>query len=158
MSLSGFITADNFQTHNSVVFVGVKAENLTSLREQIEAIGYRLVMVTEGAPALAVIDREMPHLVMIDIDLPDMPGTKLLRLIRTESRARSTVVSIVSDRMKVSFIPFQYCSDGIYQYPFDPAELVRNLKRVGDPYREGPDGARFSTGYWPEKWSKDTDY
>ena len=62
-----------YQTH-------LKGENL------------RLVCADTGTKALALLERDLPNLVLLDLDLPDMNGLEIMRAARHQGLSTSFVV------------------------------------------------------------------
>ena len=62
-----------YQTH-------LKGENL------------RLVCADTGTEALALLERDLPNLVLLDLDLPDMNGLEIMRAARHQGLSTSFVV------------------------------------------------------------------
>jgi CheY-like chemotaxis protein len=54
--------------------------------------GYRCVTADGGEAALAAVDAEAPHLVLLDLTMPDMDGLEVLRRLRAEPRHRGLPV------------------------------------------------------------------
>ena len=44
--------------------------------------GYQVFIATKGTEALALVEREHPHLMLLDVKMPDMSGIEVLRQIR----------------------------------------------------------------------------
>ena len=52
--------------------------------------------ITDGAKALAWLGEIVPHLVVLDLNLPDASGAQILQSIRTDSRLKSTRVILAT--------------------------------------------------------------
>ena len=50
--------------------------------ETLELLGYRVLQADSGAAALAVLEREVPDLMLFDYAMPDMNGAELAGLVR----------------------------------------------------------------------------
>ncbi len=94
---------------------------------------YRVVEYTTGSEALAGMRRQRPELVLLDISLPGMDGTELLRHIRTEPSLSGVPVvaltahAMAGDRERYLGLGFDhYLSKPIV----DEAELLNALERL----------------------------
>ena len=70
--------------------------------EAIGAAGYRTLWVPDGWQALLALERELPALLLLDLSLPGMSGSELLRLIRTRpawSHIPRVIMTGTNDRM-----------------------------------------------------------
>jgi CheY-like chemotaxis protein len=52
------------------------------LRRTLAAAGFRVLQAESGAEALAVLERERPAAVTLDLDMPGLPGPEVLRRIK----------------------------------------------------------------------------
>jgi len=60
--------------------------NRTIASEALEMAGYETVAVETGAAALEILERETLDLVLLDLHMPGMPGTRLLWHIRSSAK------------------------------------------------------------------------
>jgi CheY-like chemotaxis protein len=54
------------------------------------------VTVTEGQEAVAVIRKERPDVILLDLNLPDIPGDEILRQLKSDTELADTPVIMVS--------------------------------------------------------------
>jgi two-component system, OmpR family, KDP operon response regulator KdpE len=66
---------------------------LRALQINLRARGYEVYTSTAGADALVEAARHPPHAVLLDLGLPDMDGTEVIRELRTWSTAPVIVLS-----------------------------------------------------------------
>jgi CheY-like chemotaxis protein len=52
-----------------------------SLGEFLEAEGYKVLIASHGREALAVLEEELPHVLLIDVAMPVMSGWKLVEAL-----------------------------------------------------------------------------
>ena len=75
-------------------------DNPSSLRlvEKILARhpGVRLHLAATGSDGLAAATEELPDLVLLDVDLPDVPGQDVIRSLRSDPRTSSIPVVVVT--------------------------------------------------------------
>jgi two-component system cell cycle response regulator DivK len=64
----------------------------------LEESGYRVTQASSGAEALAVPDREVPDLVLMDLGLPDMNGLEVTRQLKSEKSTREVPVIALTGR------------------------------------------------------------
>ena len=53
-----------------------------SLSELLRLVGYRTLVGRDGGQALQLAERERPHVVLLDIGLPDISGHEVARRLR----------------------------------------------------------------------------
>ncbi len=66
--------------------------NMRLAQHVLEAEGYRVVKATTGWEALDQIKTGLPDLILMDVQLPDIDGMALVRIIRANEAARETVI------------------------------------------------------------------
>lgn len=66
------------------------------LKVWLERRGYRVVEAQDGEQALEVALREIPDLIIMDVEMPGMDGLTATRQIRTEESLRNVPIITVS--------------------------------------------------------------
>lgn len=66
-------------------------------KTRLELLGYTCFMSYNGITALYFIQKEVPDLVLLDIMIPDIPGDKVLKTIRSSSWGKDIKVLIISN-------------------------------------------------------------
>ena len=100
--------------------------------------GYAVVSAMTGADALDVFERERPHLVILDLGLPDLEGTVVCERLRARSDAPILILSVRGgEQSKVAALDAG--ADDYVTKPFGPEEL---LARVRAGLRRAPAAAQ----------------
>lgn len=111
-----------------VVCVEADADNLELLHRVLETTGrYRVVGARDGLSGLALVRRERPALVLLDLDLPVVDGLETFRRLRADEQlAAIPVVAVSASVMRGER---QRCVDAGFaafvEKPFDIHELRR---------------------------------
>jgi CheY-like chemotaxis protein len=83
----------------TIAHVEENADNRLLVKVILEGV-YRVVEYETGAEALAQMAREKPDLVLMDISLPEMDGTEVLRRMRGDAALQDVpVVAITAHAM-----------------------------------------------------------
>ncbi len=69
--------------------------SLSSTR--LEKEGYTVKVAMDGAQALAMLDKESPDLVLLDIMMPGMNGFEVLKALRADPRSKDAIVVMFSN-------------------------------------------------------------
>ena len=97
------------------------------LRTSLAAQGYRVIEAESGAEALDGVAKEKPDLVILDLGLPDMNGSEVIRAIRGTSPVPIIVLSVRNDeRGKVEALDLG--ADDYVTKPFGMEELVARIR------------------------------
>ena len=72
------------------------------LSKKIQAAGYESLMASNGDDALALVIKEQPSCILLDISLPTINGLEVLRLIRQSGELGSTIPVILLTNLNMS--------------------------------------------------------
>jgi len=116
----------------TVLLVDDERDLLSVLDFNLRAAGFETVLATRGEEALAALKRRLPDLVLLDLMLPDIPGTEICRRIKSEARTRHLpVVMLTAKGEEVDrVVGFELGADDYVTKPFSVRELVLRLKAV----------------------------
>jgi two-component system, OmpR family, KDP operon response regulator KdpE len=118
---------------------------LRALRINLRARGYDVVTAAAGAEGLAAARRHPPDVVLLDLGLPDIDGSEVIRELRGWSRAPVIVLSgRAGSGDKIGALDAG--ADDYVTKPFDMEELLARLRaalRRADP---APTDTTFSIG------------
>ena len=88
-------------TGPQVLVVEDNERNMKLFCDVLQASGYRTLEATTGEGAVAVAIEHRPHLVLMDIQLPDIDGVEALDRVRTDERSASIpVVALTAQAME----------------------------------------------------------
>jgi DNA-binding response OmpR family regulator len=91
--------------------------------------GYGVLAAYDGEEALEVARRKQPDLIVLDLHLPELDGTDVCRLLRTESRVPIIMLTARStDEDKLMGLDLG--ADDYVTKPFNPRELVARIRAV----------------------------
>lgn len=101
---------------------------------QLEAAGYTVFQAEDGAQALARIDQDAPHLVVLDLTLPAVAGLDVLRAVRDgrSSAPPNLPVIVLSGRSGETdrIVGLDQGADDYLVKPFSPGELAARVRSV----------------------------
>ena len=100
-----------------------------SLSLQLEQAGYRASTAASAEDALALIKREQPDLILLDVGLPGMDGLEALRQIQQEDDI--PVIFVTARRRELdTILGLELGADGYITKPFNPDVLLAHIKSV----------------------------
>jgi two-component system, cell cycle response regulator DivK len=75
-----------------ILVVEDNAKNMKLFRDVLRAAGYGTLEATSGGQAVALAMEQVPDLVLMDVQLPDIDGVEALGRLRTNDRTASIPV------------------------------------------------------------------
>jgi two-component system NtrC family sensor kinase len=110
-----------------------------SLRGIFEGAGHRTIAVPDAPAALRVLKKDRCDLVMLDLELPEVDGVSLCRLLRAQPSLRQLPVLIFSatDNEQRKVEAFSAGADDYIVKPSTPGELISRVNsHLGFAQRE----------------------
>lgn len=94
--------------------------------------GYDVITASDGAAALELAQRSLPHLAVLDVMMPNLTGIEVMRELRAQPATRNIPVILLS-----AGFPGQSLTDGsvsgaddYISKPFGPRELPERVRDV----------------------------
>jgi CheY-like chemotaxis protein len=75
--------------------------NMELVRDILRAYGYRVGEAFDGRACLSYLDQEIPNLILMDLQLPDVDGYTLVQKLRADVRCQQLpIVAVTAFAMK----------------------------------------------------------
>ncbi|MBC6469996.1 response regulator transcription factor [Actinomadura alba] len=91
--------------------------------------GYRPIVARTGPEALEFFDRSGAEMVLLDLRLPGLPGTDVLRRLRSTSDVPVIIVTGRDDEID-RVVGLEIGADDYVTKPFSPQELIARVQAV----------------------------
>jgi DNA-binding response OmpR family regulator len=104
----------------------------------LKSEGYSAMVAPDAHSGLALAQSGQFDLIILDLLLPDFPGTKLLRRLREKDRRVPVLVVTARDEMASKAENFAAGADDYLTKPFAFAELIMRIKAL---LRRSPEAA-----------------
>jgi DNA-binding response OmpR family regulator len=102
----------------------------------LQRAGYQVQTAADGKIALAVLEKEIPDLVILDLMLPEIDGLSLTRWLR--DRSDVPIIMLTARREEIDRIAgLEMGADDYVVKPFSPQELVSRVRAVMRRLRRG---------------------
>jgi DNA-binding response OmpR family regulator len=105
-----------------VLIIEDEADLLEVLEIVFENAGYRVTTAANGVDGWQYFDREHPDLVVLDLNMPQMSGFRLLELMRSESEVPVLILTAY-DFAEAEEVA-NYRPNYFMHKPFDAQELI----------------------------------
>jgi two-component system phosphate regulon response regulator PhoB len=116
-----------------ILIVEDEADLAATLAYNLKREGFVPTVAHDGAQALAkALSGEPPQLVLLDLMLPDMPGTEVCRRLRAAAETRSVPIIILTARGDEidRVVGFEVGADDYVTKPFSVRELLLRVRAV----------------------------
>ena len=119
-----------------ILVVDDEPRNVKILQIQLKARGYTVYTAADGLEALGVVEKEMPDLILLDINMPKMDGFEVVKQIRTNEATEFipiVMITALRDTRENRIKSIEAGADDFIEKPFDSLEVlarVRSLLRI----------------------------
>lgn len=105
---------------------------LMSLEFLMKKNGYDVMIARNGTEALELLEKQIPHLVLLDIMMPDVDGYEICRRIKKTEKLKAIKVVFMSAKTKEADIQKGYdLGASLYiTKPFSTRELVKQIHEL----------------------------
>lgn len=88
---------ENRQT-KKILIVDDEPDILEFLQYNLKKEGYEVVSASDGKQAVTVAEREKPHLIILDIMMPELDGVETCRVLRSKKEFADTPIAFLTAR------------------------------------------------------------
>jgi len=105
--------------------------NMRLAQHVLEIEGYTVVKAATGQEALKQIESTLPDLILMDLQLPDIDGMTLVRILRAKAMTRDTTIlaltayAMKGDRERI----LQIGCNGYISKPINVQEFINTVRR-----------------------------
>ena len=115
-----------------ILVVDDEADILNLLKYNLEKAGFTVLLAKDGPEAIESAVKNRPHLILLDIMLPDMEGTEVLKRLKgaQETRAIPVIMLTAKGEEVDKIVGFELGAEDYITKPFSPRELVLRARAV----------------------------
>ena len=98
--------------------------------------GYTILTANNGKDAVEIAKKEIPHLIVLDVMMPDLDGPATLQRLRADPNTAQIPVIFLTAKMQTSEVK-QYQAMGaidVIAKPFDPMLLATQVQKIWDQH------------------------
>jgi len=117
------------QKHKTIFLVDDDATNLAVGRDTLSAY-YDILTLNSGARLLKVLERNIPDLILLDVEMPEMSGYEVIRKIKSKTETANVPVMFLTAK-KDGASELEGLSLGAIDYiskPFSPPLLLKRIE------------------------------
>jgi two-component system phosphate regulon response regulator PhoB len=127
-----------------ILVVEDEPDLLALVRINLEQAGFEVETAENGNDALAALRRAPPDLMILDLMLPDVPGTEICRRVRgSDELSELPVIMLTAKADEVDrVVGLELGADDYVTKPFSPRELTLRVRAVLRRQQPAPTPAR----------------
>jgi len=120
------------ESRRDILVVEDEADIRKLVRYNLEQEGFVPLEAADGEQALALLRKQRPHLVILDLMLPGMNGLEVCRVLRADERLSKLPVLMLTARATEvdKVLGLEIGADDYVTKPFSPRELVARVKAL----------------------------
>lgn len=103
-----------------------------SLESRLQWLGYQVFTAQDGLPALGIINREKPALVLLDLELPTLSGLELLKRLPQLSHIPVVIIMTAFGSIERAVEAMKLGASDFIIKPFDQEYLKVQIKKALD--------------------------
>ncbi|MCX7914547.1 MAG: response regulator [Thermodesulfovibrionales bacterium] len=107
-------------------------DNMVLITRFLEKFGYHTLKAMTGLEGIEIALREKPDFILLDIQLPDIEGTEVLKRIRDSEIGRNipiiavTSYAMAGDRQRL----LSAGCNGYIEKPIDPEQVISQIREL----------------------------
>lgn len=125
------LTPNSVNRRTTVLHVEDNADNRLLIRRILNADGYDVLEAESAAQALQVLQEQMPDLILMDINMPDVDGYMLTARLKSQPGLKHVpIIAITANALKGDRErSLQAGCDGYIQKPIDVDTLTEQIAK-----------------------------
>lgn len=119
---------------NKVLIVDDEPNILMSLEFLMKKNGYQVFIARDGSEAIALLDRELPKVIVLDIMMPNVDGYEVCRYVKNHDRLQDTrVIFLTAKGKEVDELKgYDFGADYYMTKPFSTRNLVEKVNEFSE--------------------------
>jgi len=118
-------------SERTILYIEDNEYNRKIVRQLLGRTSYRLVEAIDGETGVAMAQKELPQLILMDVQLPKMSGLDATRALRADPRTKDIPIIVITsfalsgDREKAATAG----ADNYLAKPYSPRELLALVRQ-----------------------------
>jgi DNA-binding response OmpR family regulator len=99
-------------------------------KRRLESAGYEVLTAETGEDALAFLQKDIPHLILLDLLLPIMQGEEVCKRIKCDANLKHVpVILFTASSSDIPKVAKEVGADDYIVKPFEPEELLGKVRK-----------------------------
>ena len=116
--------------NTKILLVDDEPDIVEIIRFNLEQNGYKISTASDGLEAIKIAEKEIPHLIIMDVMMPNLDGIEACERLRQDDRFSDTIIMFLTARGEdYSYVAaFDAGADDYVTKPIKPKVLVSKVK------------------------------
>jgi two-component system alkaline phosphatase synthesis response regulator PhoP len=118
--------------NNKILLVDDEKDILEFISYNLQKEGFEVFTSTNGRDAVKIAQREKPHLIILDVMMPDLDGIETCRVIRELPELKNSLIAFLTARSEdySQIAGFDAGADDYINKPIKPRVLISRVKAL----------------------------
>lgn len=115
-----------------ILLVDDEPDILEFLAYNLKKVGFEVLQAENGKDAIALAKKEIPHLIVLDVMMPDMDGIETCRELRDQPVLKDVLIAFLTARGEdyTQIAGFEVGADDYITKPIKPRVFVSRIKAL----------------------------
>jgi len=114
-------TVNSIQKNKKILIIDDEIDDLEAMDEILTIAGHSIIKCNDSTDALEMISKQNIDLILMDLMLPTLSGTDLLKILREKIGQQIPIILVsIKPKKEVDMADI----DGFVQKPFSPSSLI----------------------------------
>jgi len=116
--------------HKIIMAIDDQSETLLLIQSFIEAAGFSFVGTIRAREAMTLVDRMVPRLILLDIEMPNINGFETCKLLRANPILRAVPIAFLTARKTAADVTkgLEAGGNDFIVKPFDPDKFIERIE------------------------------
>ena len=100
---------------------------------RLKSAGYEIIQAVDAEEAYAILQKDIPDLILLDLVLPKMQGDELCKILKSDDRYKDIPIILFTASTIRPDLPEdveRMCADDCILKPFEPEKLLEKIKKL----------------------------
>jgi two-component system cell cycle response regulator len=121
--------------NGKVLVIDEAPDTLEIIRKLLQFEGYEVIVSLTGEEGLTRAEKEKPDVVLLDINLPGIDGTEVLRMLRKINPIQSVIILTAFATLDNAIRALKEGASDFVKKPFENDHLIHIVKQCIEKYR-----------------------
>ncbi len=128
----------NDGSHHKILLVDDEPDILDFLSYNLKKEGYAVLTASNGKEAITIAKKELPHLIVLDVMMPEMDGIETCRELRIIKGLENTIITFLTARNEdyTQIAGFDVGADDYITKPIKPRVFISRIKALLRRHKE----------------------